>query len=177
MPNYNVKIDIPTNLNSRVVTAIKKAINEGVEKGIDEMTVLIRKQLESNIKKYGITEIKDIKIIKKKTGVLVSVGGPKVMFIEYGTGVSGGSGQNPTAPADGWVYGDNENGVKGWWYPTTVDDDNPTLKPTASGGYIAWTKGDPAKPFMYDTWLWAVKNFNKVITKSIYKSLNGVIIS
>ena len=61
------------------------------------------------------------------------------VFVEYGTGVVGKEGpRHPMLPA-GWVHDHNNHGEKGWWY---LDE-----------GKWHWTKGQEARPFMYQTYL------------------------
>lgn len=58
-------------------------------------------------------------------------------FVEFGTGVVGAGSPHPNPV--GWAYDVNGHGEAGWVYPSAKD------------GHFYWTKGQPAKPFMYDT--------------------------
>lgn len=55
-------------------------------------------------------------------------------YVEFGTGVVGARNPHPV----GWAYDVNGHGDAGWMYP---GDD----------GHYHWTKGMPARPYMYDT--------------------------
>ena len=63
------------------------------------------------------------------------------VYVEYGTGVVGMRESHPQ-PASGWVYDVNNHGDNGWVYFS------------AHGGnaQFHWTKGQPSKPFMYNTY-------------------------
>lgn len=71
-------------------------------------------------------------------------------YVEYGTGPVGESNQHPEPEKVGWEYNVGETiGInekhpewgEGWWYP---GDD----------GRAHWTAGQPARPFMYNTFIW-----------------------
>ena len=80
----------------------------------------------------------------------IHVGAKYAIFVEYGTGIVGASHPHPE-PIPGWTYDVNNHGEAGWWYPTDASDTNPTKKQTASGGWVAHTKGQPAHAFVYQT--------------------------
>ena len=82
-------------------------------------------------------------------------------FVEYGTGIVGGSNRHPEIEGD-WAppaitngdktyteYDSYKHGAKGWWYPS----DKGWYIPKKSDGTMAyaWTKGYRARPFMYQT--------------------------
>ena len=48
-------------------------------------------------------------------------------------------------------YDKKGHGKLGWWYPSGEGDTNPTRYQLADGTFIAWTKGMPSRPFMYNT--------------------------
>lgn len=73
------------------------------------------------------------------------------VYVEFGTGVKGEGASHPESAVFGWSYDVNSHGEAGWWYPTSPNDPNPTLRQTKNGIYIAWTKGMPSRPFMYNT--------------------------
>lgn len=58
-------------------------------------------------------------------------------FVEYGTGVEGARAPHPKP--EGWAYDVNDHGDLGWWY---LNDNDSKMH---------WTKGEPARPFMYET--------------------------
>ena len=63
------------------------------------------------------------------------------VFVEYGTGIVGKTGpQHPFLPA-GWEHDHNHHGDAGWVYVSDRD------------GKPHWTKGQPSKPFMYNTYM------------------------
>lgn len=63
------------------------------------------------------------------------------VFVEYGTGVVGKAGpKHPFLPA-GWEHDHNHHGDAGWTYISDRD------------GKLHWTKGQPSRPFMYQTYM------------------------
>lgn len=76
------------------------------------------------------------------------------LYCEFGTGIEGEKKPHPLAEQAGWQYDVNQHGNAGWWYPTDEADKNPTKKVGSTGEpseYIAHTKGQPARPFWYET--------------------------
>lgn len=61
------------------------------------------------------------------------------IFVEYGTGIRGAMNPHPEAGEAGWDYDVNGHGDDGWYYKAWSD-----FK-------FHWTKGMPARPFMYNT--------------------------
>ena len=68
-------------------------------------------------------------------------------YVEYGTGIVGK--QNPHPDPNGYQYDVNEHGSGGWYYKS----EKGWYKPKDGGPRLAWTKGMPARPFMYNTML------------------------
>lgn len=74
---------------------------------------------------------------------------PYAFYVEYGTGIVGAVNPHPEASERGIQYDQNNHGNKGWWYPS---EDGWYL--AKDGTKLAWTKGMPARPFMYNTMVW-----------------------
>ena len=91
---------------------------------------------------------------KRYTSVLATA--PYAAFVEYGTGIVG-SGESHPNP-DGWDYDVNDHGDAGWWYYDWAYSN------------WRWTKGQPAKPFMYDTKLYLEQKAPKIAAK-LYRNL------
>lgn len=72
-------------------------------------------------------------------------------FVEFGTGVKGSRNPHPDTAILGWSYDVNGHGELGWWYPSGDGDTNPTRRQMKDGTFIAWTKGMPSRPFMFNT--------------------------
>lgn len=77
---------------------------------------------------------------------------PYAIYVEYGTGIVGAGSPHPQPGKAGWNYDKNNHGEEGWWYPS------PTGWYIPKGGLnnedklpLAWTKGMPSRPFMYNT--------------------------
>lgn len=81
---------------------------------------------------------------------------PYAAYVEYGTGIVGSANKHP-AP-DGWDYDVNGHGDAGWWYYDWAYSN------------WRWTKGQPAKPFMYETKLYLERLAPKVAA-NLYKKL------
>ena len=63
------------------------------------------------------------------------------VYVEYGTGVVGANNAHPNT-ASGWVYDVNHHGDDGWVYFSARD----------GMCQFHWTKGQPSRPFMYNTY-------------------------
>lgn len=84
----------------------------------------------------------------------VIAGAAHAFYVEYGTGIIGAIEQHPLASEAGWEYMVGEHikagpgGHIGWWYDKSSDG-------TFSGnGDYHWTRGQPSRPFMYNTLVW-----------------------
>lgn len=76
--------------------------------------------------------------VRAGEGLETEYGYSYAFYVEYGTGATGM--ENPhDSPADGWEYDMNGHGNEGWIY---WDDRR---------GKKRWTRGQPARPFMYET--------------------------
>lgn len=88
------------------------------------------------------------------------------VLVEYGTGIVGEGSPHPGLGDGDWnnpdsvevkgntysVYDQNEHGEKGWWYPSPTGWYTPKDGVTNEEGLsLAWTKGMPSRPFMYNT--------------------------
>ena len=91
----------------------------------------------------------------------VIAGAAHAFYVEYGTGPRGAASPHPEAGEAAWQYMVGEkihtasNGVTGWYY--TGDD-----------GKAHWTRGQPSRPFMYNTYVWleeAAESLGKDILK------------
>lgn len=166
-----LKVDI-NNINKgtddlrRYSDLLDKAIHDGILELCDRM----KSKMEEYIVLYGIDntgELRNsIKMIPYPTGVLITVGADYASFVEYGTGIVGSQNPHPS-PKITWTYDVNSHGESGWWYPTTSSDPNPNKYLTADGKWLAWTKGQKSRPFMYMTWLWAKRSYTQILRKHI----------
>lgn len=157
----------------RPLPSLEKHFTQGYENGIERFYQALVNKLNENLNKYGLGNSKlasSARITVTDDGIYISMDSEYAMFVEYGTGVVGEGFSHPKANIHGWEYDTNQHGDKGWYYPTTEDDPNPT-KRYKNGEWWAWTAGQESKPFMYDTWLWATQSINNMITSDINKEL------
>ena len=73
-------------------------------------------------------------------------------YVEFGTGIVGAEEPHPDAKNQGWDYDRNHHGNAGWYYPSENGKWIPK-EGKYKGKRMAWTKGQPARPFMYSTML------------------------
>lgn len=92
------------------------------------------------------------------------------MFVEYGTGIVGESNPHPLPVYD---YDSHNHGDDGWWYPTDEAYPNQPTWIDPSGQLRAWTKGMPARPFLFRTLEW-MKQYNPM-KREINKELKRLI--
>ena len=74
---------------------------------------------------------------------------PYAFYVEYGTGIVAMTAPHPEQGIRGIQYDQNNHGLAGWWYPS---EDGWYIAP--NGQTFAWTRGMPARPFMYNTMKW-----------------------
>lgn len=73
------------------------------------------------------------------------------MFVEFGTGIVGANNSHhPAQNAFAWEYDIHGHGNAGWWYPG--DDGKPH-----------WTKGQPSRPFLYETAQQLKREFPQIV--------------
>ena len=102
------------------------------------------------------------------------------VLVEYGTGIVGEGSPHPGIGDDDWInpdgvtvggktysaYDQNEHGEAGWWYPSPngwyIPKDGVTNE---EGLSLAWTKGMPSRPFMYETLRWLEQNAPKIASE------------
>lgn len=174
MSNFTFNVDVG-DLSKGMAIKIEKAIVNGCDKGLETMRRLTHEKVLSSARKYNVPDqtLVGLEVRVAEEGVVISIGGADVMYVEYGTGMVGSENSHPDAVAAGWRYDVNSHGDLGWWYPTTANDTNPTKKESSSG-FVAWTQGVKSRPFMYETYLWAYENFNDIITKSIENEIKNL---
>lgn len=92
------------------------------------------------------TNEEDRAVITAGEGLMTEYGS-YAMFVEFGTGYEGeNSPHHPLHGQVGWEHDVHDHKEHGWWYPApwgTMEADDGTM--------LAWTKGMPARPFMYNT--------------------------
>lgn len=171
--DFIIDVDIERLMSGKPID-LGKAVDRGIKSGLRDCAMRIRAVLMDNLTSYGLEHfISQIHIVESKDGIVVEIREGKeyyAMYVEYGTGIVGESSPHPDPSRHGWHYDINDHGDTGWWYPTDADDPNPT-KYRSKMGWWAWTAGQAARPFMYETWLWARRSFNNIITAHINKEI------
>jgi len=69
-------------------------------------------------------------------------------FVEFGFGIIGSQNPHPMTSLVSWKYDINEHGEKGWFYK--------------KNGQWFWSKGQPSKPFMWETAIELRKRVNAI---------------
>lgn len=130
---------------------IQKLTEEGVKVAkiqVASMDAVDTGQLENSI--YGYYDP------SSRIGYVIA-GAAHAFYVEYGTGIIGAIEQHPMAAEAGWEYmvGDHitigPGGHIGWWYNKDSDGDNVFRGETKN---FHWTRGQPARPFMFNTMQW-----------------------
>ena len=152
---------------------LKGAFRRGIELGYRELADRTVEKLKSNMAKYGLEDSLingTITVKHLEKGFTIDVGSEYAMYVEYGTGITGAWNPHPS-PKTAWQYDAGGNGYKGWWYPTDARDSNPTKKLTSDGQFVAWTKGQKSRPFMYETYLWSSRSAHPIIRKNVTREV------
>ena len=87
---------------------------------------------------------------KGKHEGVITTGVMYAAYVEFGTGIVGDSNPHPEA-SENWSYDIHDHGDAGWWYPSSNGWYKP--KDNEDAPLMAWTKGMPARPYMYNTYL------------------------
>lgn len=120
----------------KALSALAKELTE------DGITTAMMNIMRMNAVDTGALEesIQGVYLPSEHLGVIFT-NVPYALYVEYGTGVVGEANPHDLAAESGWEYDVNQHGDSGWWY----------LKSTDMGNRFRWTKGMPARPFMYET--------------------------
>ena len=145
---------IQTSLDSKIELLLKEIMHQGVEitkvnvKGIswsvfhNSKTGWYQPSGDLSTKIVGIYDPTD-------HTALILADSPYAVFVEYGTGVIGAANPHPT----GGAYDTNGHGDEGWWYFAEGDSH--------------WTKGQPARAFMYRSYM-ELKDLVPRIAKEVF---------
>lgn len=182
-----VKLPIGLNSNTiqKFIDGITKARNdlEDIEKNQEEeinalldeaydyaITILADLALYDDTDMTAVIDKLSIRYYDSKTrrGELFLAGGDKEenvgLYVEFGTGIVGSENQHPALESGEakWGYDIKGHGESGWWYPAKEGNwRNPYTFRGENGNLLAWTKGMPSRPFMYDTMLWLKEQVGK----------------
>jgi len=171
--NINVDITDAKSLDRaiKLMENYDDLVDDAITNALDELQWRIEKRLREELNSFGLAGSKlasSIVVDRRSQEFEIYVLGKHAMFVEFGTGIEGEDNPHPNVTFNDafWEYDTNSHGEKGWWYPTDESDTNPTKKYSEKKGiWFAWTKGMPARPFMYRTWRYArnitTKMFNK----------------
>lgn len=164
------------NESIRKIEGFEKLYKKAIYAGLQTASEKIKNKLASNMTRYGLQSLipymsvdYDLETITIQVTKVDENGIDYTTFIEYGTGITGAWSPHPYTP---WPYDVNSHGYKGWWYPTTPDDPNPTKFVSKDGTLLAHTKGMPSRPFFYDTLNW-IRAYNP-IKREINKELRRI---
>lgn len=174
--NFEINLDkLMARFSNKPFPDLGTAIEVGMKNGWKDFNNQAEVKLTQILADYGLLNTgipRQIRFEIIDNGVSIQLTGDGgsasnyAIFVEFGTGVVGEGSSHPKASEYGWVYDVNGHGESGWWYPTDADDPNPTKK-LGKEGWIAFTRGQASRPFMYDLWYWASKSATQIINKNI----------
>ncbi|MEG1804729.1 MAG: hypothetical protein RR248_06025 [Clostridia bacterium] len=124
------------NRRAQLDSAVDNGVRECAERGVELAKENLHNyefrsfpsELEQSIKAEKIAE----------NHYQVSADGGFATYVEYGTGIVGENKPHPNASEKNVTYDRNGHGEKGWVYPKGENE-------------FGWTKGQPSRPFMYNT--------------------------
>jgi len=154
--DIQVNIDINNiDVGIREWKEVHAKFQRGYELGIEELAIRVEGKIQEYLDMYGLggSELSStVHISEVEGGLRVEVGTDYAMYVEYGTGIVGEQSPHPHP----WAYDINNHGEQGWQY-------------IGKDGRLHWTMGSEAKPFMYNSWLWAKRSAYNIIMKNIRK--------
>lgn len=155
---------------------LNKMIQIAIDKGLDELARRAEEYAKDRMRSYGITGelYTNLKAERHKGGIQISTyaqsnwGFDYSMYVEFGTGIVGMASPHPKASSSGWTYTTehvdrNGNVRSGWIYPSSIDDRNRNKWIGKDGNWYAFTMGQEARPFMYDTWLYLSRAWHSTL--------------
>lgn len=181
-----VNIDIGTMIDKnedfiRSVRGGEKAVLEGIDNAFDILLERGLAKCKELMGLYGLggSLLEDnLRGERLPNGLTITTsstnqwGYDYAMYVEFGTGIVGSRGKpHPKLSEQGWKYDVNQHGEAGWVYPSSERDPNRNKWQDKNGNWFAWTKGQEARPFMYETWLYISRSWHSTMQAQIKKSL------
>lgn len=143
--------------------AISNAIDEVMDKAYNRMLIEMASFPTMNGTLASSNLAQTLSKRRFHNGFEIEVSGEHALYVEFGTGIIGK--ENPHPSKDGFGgeyalsdYDSNGYGHAGWYY-------------TDADGKRHWTKGMPARPFMYNTYLYV----RRILTRTVNKHINKVV--
>lgn len=136
--------------NRKLEEFVRRLAQEGVV--VAKMQIMAMPAVDTG-ELLGSIDLKVGDVLTNGYEYIVYTGCEYAKYVEFGTGIVGEN--NPHPNPDGWQYDINRHGDNGWFY-------------IGRDGEWHWTKGMPARPFMYNT---VIDLYSK-----IYKIANEVFI-
>ena len=178
--DIEIKIDLDSMLTGEYKFPDFSAMMEStIRDGMKEVRRQGRRELLENMTQQGLGDtslINSVVTRTRKDHISFKVVADHADFVEYGTGIAGMLGErHPNLPY-GWVYASGRVSSitaqfgKGWYYPTTPDDPNP-YKHIYKGQLYGYTMGLPARPYMHNTWLWAMDNASIIMEDVLHEEM------
>lgn len=159
----NIRMDLNTdsidaaireirNLRKRLEDRCNELVKILVEAGVPvaQMEVI---RLDAVMSGELADSVEGVFFKKERMGVIYT-DAPHALYVEYGTGIVGE--ENPNTNPEGnveWEYDIHNHRQHGWWYPADFGWWIPK-EGKYTGQPMAWTKGMPARPFLYNTLRW-----------------------
>lgn len=169
----NIEIDIfDFEKGSAKFNLLLEKYEDAIQDAIEEIMYKAEQKLYENLTNYGLmgSELSSDCGVRQTGDYSFEVYAESdhAMFVEFGTGIVGEN--NPHPDPKGWVYDTKGKGEEGWWYPT--DNPYPGQRHFISddGTLLAWTRGQEARPYMYDTY----RYIRRIVTRTINKHLGRI---
>jgi len=145
---------------------ITRRLNKATKSAIDEIRVRSEKRMHEIMAGHptrngtlaGSNLASTITSRSVKDGFVIEVNGEYALYVEFGTGIVGEENPHPNALQEGWEYDMNDHGENGWFY-------------IGADGIRHWTKGMPARPYIYQTSLYVRRITTRTVNKHIKKVL------
>ena len=139
----------------RLQRQLRNWVNDLIRQLVEDGVVVAKMNVMSMNAVYtGALEdsIQGVFFPEERIGVIFTTV-PYALFVEYGTGIVGAESKAETGPLpEGYEHDYNHHGDQGWWYFLETDGIN----------QFRWTRGMPARPYMYQTLKWLEENAGRV---------------
>lgn len=130
---------------------LKRCCNELVQVLTEEgVTIAKMNVMSMNAVLTGDLEESIRGVFNSHTGTgVIFTNVPYALYVEFGTGIVGEANAHDGDTDIPWEYDVNDHGDSGWWYYASID----------GIAKFRWTKGMPARPYMYNTLRWLQDNY------------------
>lgn len=156
--NFEVNIENFASLD-KFIKGYPEAVERGIYNGMKRFSKMLTAKLKENAINEGLGDTELMYNFETRfngSTIELIINSEYAIYVEMGTGIVGEINPHPDPKKYdiSWEYDVEGHGDDGWKY---LDDKNK----------LRWTKGQPSRPYIYQTYKWAESSISNVIRKDI----------